>query len=210
MAVSWLRPAILFFPGLLGGMRVAAPAAILGAILAEFGSGARLGLGHSCSGLGWGDPARIWGSGSTATQCQRRLTACVRRSGRRAAASLPAATSARRGIEPRAGERSSRAPASVIECWAPWRCRFRHGGGILKAWTILASDRAQPVGRVAVPGQRTGRAGCAAGIVQASASTPPLPAPPSIIALAVALVARDQRNVWRGLKHDAAAAAVFL
>jgi ABC-type nitrate/sulfonate/bicarbonate transport system permease component len=55
-------------PGMLGGLRVAAPAAILGAILAEFGSGARWGLGSFLLGsLGRGDPARIWGIGLAAT-----------------------------------------------------------------------------------------------------------------------------------------------
>ena len=55
-------------PGLLGGLRVAAPAAILGAILAEFGSGSRWGLGSFLLGsLGRANPARIWGIGLSAT-----------------------------------------------------------------------------------------------------------------------------------------------
>lgn len=55
-------------PVILGGFRVAAPAAVLGAILAEFGSGGRFGLGTYLLGsLGRADPARLWGIGLTAT-----------------------------------------------------------------------------------------------------------------------------------------------
>jgi len=65
--LRWLRLRACL-PGMLGGLRVAAPAAILGAILAEFGSGARWGLGSFLLGsLGRGNPARIWGIGLTAT-----------------------------------------------------------------------------------------------------------------------------------------------
>ena len=55
-------------PALLGGMRVAGPAAVLGAILAEFGSGSRWGLGSYLLGsIGSGDASRLWGIGLTAT-----------------------------------------------------------------------------------------------------------------------------------------------
>ncbi len=55
-------------PALLGGLRVAAPNAVLGAILAEFGSGARWGLGTYLLGsLGRAEPARLWGIGFVAT-----------------------------------------------------------------------------------------------------------------------------------------------
>jgi len=65
--LRWLRLRSCL-PGMLGGLRVAAPAAILGAILAEFGSGARWGLGSFLLGsLGRGNPARIWGIGLAAT-----------------------------------------------------------------------------------------------------------------------------------------------
>jgi sulfonate transport system permease protein len=65
--LRWLRVRSSL-PGMLGGLRVAAPAAILGAILAEFGSGSRWGLGSFLLGsLGRGNPARIWGIGLTAT-----------------------------------------------------------------------------------------------------------------------------------------------
>jgi sulfonate transport system permease protein len=55
-------------PTLLSGLRVAAPAAVLGSLLAEFGGGGRAGLGTYLIGsLGRGDPARLWGIGLTAT-----------------------------------------------------------------------------------------------------------------------------------------------
>lgn len=55
-------------PALLSGLRIAGPAAVLGAILAEFGSGGRWGLGSYLLGsMGSGDPARLWGIGLVAT-----------------------------------------------------------------------------------------------------------------------------------------------
>lgn len=55
-------------PTLLSGLRVAAPAAVLGSLLAEFGSGGTAGLGTYLIGsLGRADPARLWGIGLTAT-----------------------------------------------------------------------------------------------------------------------------------------------
>lgn len=55
-------------PVILGGLRIAAPNAVLGAILAEFGGGGRWGLGAYLLGsLGRAEPARLWGIGLTAT-----------------------------------------------------------------------------------------------------------------------------------------------
>ena len=60
-----LRGAI---PDILGGLRIAAPNAVLGTILAEFGGGGRWGLGTYLLGsLGRGEPARLWGIGLVAT-----------------------------------------------------------------------------------------------------------------------------------------------
>ncbi|MGL4280046.1 MAG: ABC transporter permease [Albidovulum sp.] len=65
MKLVRLRGAI---PDILSGLRIAAPNAVLGAILAEFGGGGRWGLGTYLLGsLGRGDPARLWGIGLTAT-----------------------------------------------------------------------------------------------------------------------------------------------
>ncbi len=55
-------------PTVLAGLRVAAPAAVLGSLLAEFGSGGSAGLGTYLIGsLGRADPARLWGIGLAAT-----------------------------------------------------------------------------------------------------------------------------------------------
>ena len=55
-------------PAILSGFRVAAPNAVLGAILAEFGGGGRWGLGvYLLGSLGRGEPARLWGIGLVAT-----------------------------------------------------------------------------------------------------------------------------------------------
>jgi sulfonate transport system permease protein len=55
-------------PSILGGLRITAPAAVLGAILAEFGGGGRFGLGTYLLGsLGRADPPRLWGIGLMAT-----------------------------------------------------------------------------------------------------------------------------------------------
>lgn len=55
-------------PVILAGLRVAAPNAVLGAILAEFGGGGRWGLGAYLLGsLGRGEPDRLWGIGLVAT-----------------------------------------------------------------------------------------------------------------------------------------------
>lgn len=55
-------------PGLLAGLQVAAPAAILGSIMAEFGSGSRWGLGTYLLGsLALANADRVWAIGITAT-----------------------------------------------------------------------------------------------------------------------------------------------
>ena len=55
-------------PSILAGLRVAAPNAVLGSILAEFGGGGRYGLGvYLIGSLGRGEPDRLWGIGLSAT-----------------------------------------------------------------------------------------------------------------------------------------------
>ncbi|GAB4519818.1 MAG: hypothetical protein Tsb0019_20510 [Roseibium sp.] len=64
----WLLRLRSALPAILSGFQVAAPAAVLGAILAEFGSGARWGLGTFLLGsLGRAEPDRLWGIGLAAT-----------------------------------------------------------------------------------------------------------------------------------------------
>lgn len=65
LAKVQLRGAV---PSILAGLRVGAPNAVLGAILAEFGGGGRWGLGAYLLGsLGRGEPDRLWGIGLVAT-----------------------------------------------------------------------------------------------------------------------------------------------
>tara|TARA_R110002012_G_scaffold146244_3_gene304535 strand:- start:50 stop:1621 length:1572 start_codon:yes stop_codon:yes gene_type:complete len=65
MRLVQLRGAV---PSILSGFRVAAPNAVLGAILAEFGGGGRWGLGAYLLGsLGRAEPDRLWGIGLVAT-----------------------------------------------------------------------------------------------------------------------------------------------
>lgn len=55
-------------PSILSGLRIAAPNAVLGSILAEFGGGGRFGLGAYLIGsLGRAEPDRLWGIGLAAT-----------------------------------------------------------------------------------------------------------------------------------------------
>ncbi len=55
-------------PSIMAGLRIAAPAALLGAILAEFGGGVRWGLGsYLLASLGSARPERLWGIGLVAT-----------------------------------------------------------------------------------------------------------------------------------------------
>ena len=66
--VLWLVQMRGAVPAILSGFRIAAPNAVLGAILAEFGGGGRWGLGAYLLGsLGRGDPPRLWGIGLVAT-----------------------------------------------------------------------------------------------------------------------------------------------
>lgn len=64
LLVQW-RSAL---PMILAGLRIAAPNAVLGSILAEFGGGGRWGLGvYLLGSLGRAEPDRLWGIGLVAT-----------------------------------------------------------------------------------------------------------------------------------------------
>ncbi|SEA73065.1 ABC transporter permease [Rubrimonas cliftonensis] len=90
MRLVRLRGAV---PALIGGLQTAAPNAVLGAILAEFGSGARWGLGGYLVGsLGRADPARLWAIGLTATAMAGLAYAVFALIGRRAADGARAVT----------------------------------------------------------------------------------------------------------------------
>ena len=123
--LRWLRLRSCI-PGLLGGLRVAAPAAILGAILAEFGSGSRWGLGSFLLGsLGRANPARIWGIGLAATLMAAAAYGLCALLARRSTASMTVVTIA--------GARPKRTPGKPSQrgSWllSPrWQYRFSSGG----------------------------------------------------------------------------------
>ncbi|KJS17080.1 MAG: ABC transporter permease [Hoeflea sp. BRH_c9] len=65
LALAQMRSAL---PAILSGLRIAAPNAVLGSILAEFGGGGRFGLGvYLLGSLGRAEPDRLWGIGLAAT-----------------------------------------------------------------------------------------------------------------------------------------------
>ncbi|MEP3707863.1 ABC transporter permease [Tateyamaria sp.] len=66
--ILWLVQLRSALPTITTGFQIAAPNAVLGAILAEFGGGGRWGLGTYLLGsLGRGEPDRLWGIGLIAT-----------------------------------------------------------------------------------------------------------------------------------------------
>jgi len=66
--ILWLVQLRSALPTIITGFQIAAPNAVLGAILAEFGGGGRWGLGTYLLGsLGRGEPDRLWGIGLIAT-----------------------------------------------------------------------------------------------------------------------------------------------
>jgi len=187
-------------PGLLGGLRVAAPAAILGSILAEFGSGSRWGLGSFLLGsLGRGNPARIWGIGLAATAMAALAFALCALLERRHAASLGGVTLALgRGMDsPRRGG------------WAaPGELALNVGAIALPFviwWAVLAASGVSPViarGPVAVwtylidgPDAADARSAIAAALAQSL----PWAGAGLIVALCVALALAALGVVWRGV-----------
>ena len=114
-------------PVVLSSFRVAAPNAVLGSILAEFGGGGRTGLGTYLIGsLGRADPARLWGIGLTATAiagCAYALFAGLGAGATRRSRSLTLSAQveaiAPGGRQPR-GRRVLLATAAVILPFAIW------------------------------------------------------------------------------------------
>ena len=197
--LRWLRVRSCL-PAMLGGLRVAAPAAILGSILAEFGGGARWGLGSFLLGsLGRGNPARIWGIGLTATAMAALAYALCALLARRYTAASGSVTIA-------AGfAREVRRPAG----WSRLRDLALAGGSLampfLLWWAILAGSRVSPViarSPVAVwhylidaPEAAEARTA----ILQALGQSLPWAGIGLLIALAVALALAVAGVVWRGL-----------
>ncbi len=125
-------------PALLGGLRVAAPNAVLGAILAEFGSGSRFGLGAYLLGsLGRADPARLWGIGLAATAIAGLGYAL-------AALAASRVTEASRAVTIAAGA----VPAAGSRLGGPWRFALFVGSLLLPFavwWFLLWAGGLSPI-----------------------------------------------------------------
>lgn len=115
-------------PSVLSGLRVAAPAALLGALLAEFGGGVRWGLGsYLLASLARAEPARLWGVGLVATAVAAAAYAALALLGARAGRGLTSVTT---GVE--SGGRSS-----VQEpLWARLTWGLASTGVVLALWTL--------------------------------------------------------------------------
>jgi sulfonate transport system permease protein len=208
--LRWLRLRSCL-PGLLGGLRVAAPAAILGAILAEFGSGARWGLGSFLLGsLGRGDPARIWGIGLTATIMSASAYGLCALLGRRAAASMTAVTLASGRVAAKAnGNRRARVLRGLSGV-AALLVPFLIWWGILKVFDVSPVIARTPLGVWHYLVSEPTAADARSEIVQALQQSLPLAGIGLAIALAVALALAVTGTLWRGLTSTLMPAALFL
>ena len=111
MRLVRLRSAL---PSILGGLRIAAPNAVLGSILAEFGGGGRWGLGvYLLGSLGRADPARLWGIGLAATLIAGLAYGLFALLGRRVAGASRAVT-VPASASPRFADGRSRSPVARI------------------------------------------------------------------------------------------------
>jgi sulfonate transport system permease protein len=208
--LRWLRLRSCL-PGLLSGLRVAAPAAILGSILAEFGSGARWGLGSFLLGsLGRGDPARIWGIGIAATIMSASAYGLCALLARRSAASMTAVTIASGRIEAkRARSGRSRALRGLLSLGA-LLVPFLIWWGVLDAFAVSPVIAKTPLGVWQYLISEPAAADARAAIGQALGQSLPLAGLGLVIALAVALALAVIGTLWRGLSATLVPAALFL
>lgn len=127
-------------PTLLAGLRVAAPAAVLGSLLAEFGSGGSAGLGTYLIGsLGRADPARLWGIGLTATAVSALAYGLIGWVARRFAGdTLMATTAAGRTTDAAAPGRATAWMLALLSAAMP----------LLLWWAFVAAMRAAGVSEV--------------------------------------------------------------
>jgi sulfonate transport system permease protein len=208
--LRWLRLRSCL-PGLLSGLRVAAPAAILGSILAEFGSGARWGLGSFLLGsLGRGDPARIWGIGLAATFMSASAYGLCALLARRSAASMTAVTIASGRIEAkRARSGRSRALRGLLSLGA-LLVPFLIWWGVLKVFAVSPVIAKTPLGVWQYLISEPAAADARGAIGQALGQSLPLAGLGLVIALAVALALAVTGTLWRGLNATLVPAALFL
>ena len=159
MRLVQLRSAL---PSILGGLRIAAPAAVLGAILAEFGGGGRHGLGTYLLGsLGRADPPRLWGIGLMATLIAGLAYAVFAMAGARVTGASRAVTVPT--AAPGAAAETSVLPARLLMALPRRPCRFSSGGCccvVLRVPEMIAKTPAGIVDYLFLGKQR--RAGAAA------------------------------------------------
>jgi ABC-type nitrate/sulfonate/bicarbonate transport system permease component len=201
--LRWLRLRSCV-PALLGGLRVAAPAAILGAILAEFGSGARWGLGSFLLGsLGRAEPARIWGIGLAATLIAASAYGLCALLAHRSTASMMAVTISGGEIETRKMPLVLR---GLLTCGA-FAIPFFLWWGILKGFGVSGVIAKSPLG---LWQYLTSTPDAVDSILEALGQSLPLAGIGLGVALVVALSLAVLSTLWRPLSAMLMPAALLL
>jgi sulfonate transport system permease protein len=197
--LRWLRLRSCV-PGLLAGLRVAAPAAILGSILAEFGSGSRWGLGSFLLGsLGRADPARIWGIGLIATLIAAGAYGLCALLARRSTASLLALTIASGRSEERIRTSAATRFLRTLVAASAVAVPFLVWWGILEGFGVSAVIAKTPLAVWQYLSSAPDAPESRASILQALGQSLPLAAIGLGIALAVALLLAVAGTIWRSL-----------
>jgi sulfonate transport system permease protein len=208
--LRWLRVRSCV-PGLLGGLRVAAPAAILGAILAEFGSGARWGLGSFLLGsLGRGNPARIWGIGLTATLMAALAYGLCALLGRRFSASMTAVTIASGRIMSKTAPTASARASRILLALCALAMPFLIWWGILKGCGVSPVIAKTPLAVWQYLFTAPDAAESRTTILQALGESLPLAGIGLCVALSVALILAVMGMIWRTLTAMLMPAALIL
>ena len=208
--LRWLRLRSCV-PGLLGGLRVAAPAAILGAILAEFGSGARWGLGSFLLGsLGRGNPARIWGIGLAATLMAAAAYGLCALLAHRSTASMTAVTVAGGKTEAKIPKTSASHILRGLLALGALVMPFLIWWGILKGFGVSPVIAKTPLGvwRYLINAPEAAESRVA--ILQALGQSLPLAAMGLVIALGLALSLAVMGMIWRNVTAMLMPAALIL
>jgi len=208
--LRWLRLRSCV-PGLLSGLRVAAPAAILGAILAEFGSGARWGLGSFLLGsLGRGNPARIWGIGLTATLMAALAYGLCALLGRRYSDSMAAVTISGGKMRTNPANTAASRTAHILLALGAFGMPFLIWWGILEAFGVSAVIAKTPLGVWQYLFSAADAAESRSAILQALKESLPLAGIGLLIALGVALSLAVMGMLWRSLTALLMPAALIL
>jgi ABC-type nitrate/sulfonate/bicarbonate transport system permease component len=208
--LRWLRLRSCV-PGILAGLRVAAPAAILGAILAEFGSGARWGLGSFLLGsLGRAEPARIWGIGLIATLIAASAYGVCALLAHRSTASMMAVTMAGGTVQESTGGGGVLLVRRGLLTLGAFAMPFLLWWGILMGFGISPVIARTPLGVWQYLTSSPDAADARASILQALGQSLPLAGIGLVIALVVALLLAVLGTIWRNLSTMLMPAALIL